>query len=219
MLVLAHYHDCTDRILTGSPNKKWNRPLPSEIHDRKRFSVKVGGTGTVRGRSKTEPMGVGCCRNMKSRRLILNEQHFLDSRHDKWMLFLVKEQPYRKSKSADQINRPVLQLCLIPNTSEYPLERAKKWRKWIFVGECRASILRLDLEHIFRTKTITLFGNEPSIQWCIHMEVLIDQLIDREHLQSNRSNEKIENMRQHKQRRSRNKKKCARRLVDNKTHC
>jgi hypothetical protein len=86
-----------------------------------------------------------------------------------------------------------LQMALVPWTNGDVAEECRNWDTWMYIGTCRAFMLRIDLEtaiqnylrhhHCDTASAIVnaeTLSTSPSVHW--HINVYMDSIIDERHL-------------------------------------
>jgi hypothetical protein len=116
----------------------------------------------------------GCCAHLGKRVVEMNEGHFLDYHRDQWDL-------YSYITLADKDNHCVYHnFILVPqnHAASARLKVTQHLHKWKYLGECRASTMRLDIEHFLLANLSQRF-REHWKQHHLHIDIFMDQVVDR----------------------------------------
>jgi hypothetical protein len=116
----------------------------------------------------------GCCAHLGKRVVEMNESHFLDCHRDQWDL-------YRYINLTNKGHHYVYHnFILVPqnHATSTQLKATQHLHKWEYLGECRASTMRLDIEHFLLANLSQRFHDQWK-QHHLHIDIFMDQLVDR----------------------------------------
>jgi hypothetical protein len=116
----------------------------------------------------------GCCAHFGKRVVEINESHFLDCHRDQWDLYSYIE---LSNKGHHCVYH---QFILVPqnHAANAQLKATQHLHKWQYLGECRASTMRLDIE-FFLNANLSQRLHEQWKQHHFHIDIFMDQLVDR----------------------------------------
>ena len=177
MITLLHCNKFHGKLIKGCQKHYLQRILPVSLRGRLSFSVKVGRSGD--SSFETRP----CCSNGDlKRRLILTERAFHDAEADLWNLYLVT--PF---DSNSRVKSSRVQFILVPVDENCDHANLSEWNKWEFIGICRSSIMRMELQYFLEWR-LGLLNQED--RRCVHVEIFMDKIFDREWKLKQRHNNK-----------------------------
>lgn len=127
------------RSIAGGVDGNKSRKLPPEIQPLRRLLAQVGF-------NKSRPGGIdGCCPHMGERVFQLTESYFLDYHRDRWDLYYTTTNYCQQNYHCN--GHQYHEFVLVPqNLKDIDYYALRCWDDWAFLGECSASVMRMDLE-------------------------------------------------------------------------
>jgi hypothetical protein len=116
----------------------------------------------------------GCCAHWGQRVMEIQESHFLDYHRDEWDLYCYT------SPSGDGQHHIYHKLILVSQSqsASTELKATQGVHKWEYLGECKASTMRLDIEYILFAQISQRYLQNWKVHH-FHIDIFIDKLVDR----------------------------------------
>jgi hypothetical protein len=160
----THYQGYRIRSVKKNTTKE-PFPVPSCLASRPYFPLQA----LMRDRL---PLSVKHARSLHSKTIFLDERHFIECHAQEWNLFYVGVKHGPQSTAFYFVS--------LPQKSDMDIRECRNGSKWVFVGECRASMIRMDMEEMMYPILLPWTASKrPECNYYCNIHVYMEEIFDR----------------------------------------